>query len=72
VKFLHRQGFDKCWTVLRRYDEEAVGLALIGGYLGEELVVGNAGVGWHLNARMRQFVRTVAFNYENLSASVLK
>jgi len=29
------------------------------------------GVAWHLNARMRQFVQTAPFNYENLGASIL-
>ena len=43
VKPLHRQRFDKARSHRGRDDEETVGLAMVGGELGEELVVGDAG-----------------------------
>jgi hypothetical protein len=45
VELADRQGFDEGRALLRRDDELAVGLAVIGRQLGQELVVGDAGRG---------------------------
>ncbi len=43
MEFADRQGLDEGRPHLRRDDEQSVGLAVIGGELGQELVVGDAG-----------------------------
>ena len=45
VEPLHRQRFDEARSHRGRDDELTVGLAMVGGELGEELVVGHAGRG---------------------------
>ena len=42
MKPLHRERLDKTWSHRGRDHEETIGLVMVGGQLGEELVVRNA------------------------------